>query len=40
MYNITERTITNLFQQKEFNEFYADLTNHSVCHFSCPATQE
>ena len=40
MYNITDRTITELFQQKEFNEFYADLTNHSVCHFSCPATQE
>ena len=39
MYNITDRTITGLFQQKELNDFYSNLNNHSVCQFSCPATQ-
>jgi organic radical activating enzyme len=40
MYNITDRTITGLFQQQELNDFYSNLNNHSVCQFSCPATQE
>ena len=39
MYNIADRTITELFQQTEFNDFYANLENHSVCQFSCATTQ-
>jgi len=40
MYSIADRTMTELFQQKELNEFYNNLNNHSVCHFSCPAAPE
>jgi len=40
MYNIADRTLTGLFQQTEFNEFYNNLHDHAVCQFSCPATQE
>lgn len=36
MYDISTRSLTELFQQQELNEFNADLANHSVCQFSCP----
>ena len=36
MYDISNRSLTELFQQQELNEFNADLANHFVCQFSCP----
>jgi len=38
-YSIVDYTISELFQKKEFVEFYKDINSNPICQFNCPTTQ-